>query len=510
MPRSFRRGEAKEGEAPRTNADRHDHAPEFEPAMNDIEGKSSPSKPRIVIFSVCLGLFMTGLSHRALVVSLPTLTEVFHTHFATIQWALLIYDLTLIGLVLTLGRLGDLLGHKRIYVTGFGCFVIGSLLCGLSQSVGQLIFFRAIQAVGASMLNATARAIVAVIVPPEKRGRALGLTSMAFHVGFITGPTLGGFLIDAIEWRWIFFVNIPIGLAGAYLAQRVLPEKSRPSETLHIDIPGAGLLLIASASFLYAMNQLPRWGARDPAFLSLLAVSVVAAAFFIRVEKRSSEPILALSLFNNRLFSAGIASLFFITATQSAIHFLLPFYLQNIRGFTPTQMGWVLVVNSLIVVLVAPVAGWMSDRFGSRLLCTIGSAAIVVGQIFLGFLASGSGLVAILSPMALTGLGWALFNSPNSSAVLGSVPKGKVGAASGTTVTTARVGGAGGIALAATLFTYWLTTDGLTQLEIESPQAWRAAPETFTSAFNRTVHIVNLFAVLSVFFSAARGGRKEA
>jgi EmrB/QacA subfamily drug resistance transporter len=477
--------------------------------MTDTE-PNSQSNTRVIIFSVCLGLFMTGLSHRALVVSLPTLTEVFHTHFATIQWALLIYDLTLIGLVLTLGRLGDLLGHKRIYVTGFACFVIGSLLCGFSQSVGQLIFFRAIQAVGASMLNATARAIVTVIVPPEKRGRALGVTSMAFHVGFITGPTLGGFLIDAVDWRWIFFINIPIGLAGAYLAQRVLPENRRRAGALQIDFPGAGLLLIANGSFLYAMNQLPQWGMRHPLFLSLLAFSLVSAALFIWAEKRSQEPILSLSLFKNRLFSTGIVSLFFITATQSAIHFLLPFYLQNIRGFSPTQMGWILIVNSVIIVLVAPVAGWMSDRFGSRLLCTIGATAIVAGQFFLGFLTAESGLLAIMSPMALTGLGWALFNSPNSSAILGSVPKEKVGAASGATVTTARVSGAGGIALAATLFTYWLTTAGLTQLEIESPQAWRAAPEIFVESFNRTVHVVNLFAVLSVFFSAARGGRKEA
>lgn len=476
--------------------------------MADTE-RNSQSNTRVIIFSVCLGLFMTGLSHRALVVSLPTLTEVFHTHFATIQWTLLIYDLTLIGLVLTLGRLGDLLGHKRIYVTGFVCFVIGSLLCGFSQSVGQLIFFRMIQAVGAAMLNATARAIVTVVVAPENRGRALGLTSMAFHVGFITGPTLGGFLIDAVDWRWIFFINIPIGLAGAYMAQRVLPEKRRLARALQIDFPGAGLLLIANGSFLYAMNQLPQWGMRHPLFLSLLLLSVVSFAFFVWAEKRSDEPILALSLFKNRLFSTGIASLFFITATQSAIHFLLPFYLQNIRGFTPTQMGWILIVNSVIIVLVAPVAGWMSDRFGSRLLCTIGAAAIVAGQFFLGFLSTGSGLAAILLPMALTGLGWALFNSPNSSAILGSVPREKVGAASGATVTTARVSGAGGIALAATLFTYWLTTAGLTQLEIESPQAWRAAPETFMEAFNRTVHIVNLFAVLSVFFSAARGSRKE-
>jgi EmrB/QacA subfamily drug resistance transporter len=366
-----------------------------------------------------------------------------------------------------------------------------------------------IQAVGAAMLNATARAIVTVVVAPENRGRALGLTSMAFHVGFITGPTLGGFLIDAVDWRWIFFINIPIGLAGAYMAQRVLPEKRRLARALQIDFPGAGLLLIANGSFLYAMNQLPQWGMRHPLFLSLLLLSVVSFAFFVWAEKRSDEPILALSLFKNRLFSTGIASLFFITATQSAIHFLLPFYLQNIRGFTPTQMGWILIVNSVIIVLVAPVAGWMSDRFGSRLLCTIGAAAIVAGQFFLGFLSTGSGLAAILLPMALTGLGWALFNSPNSSAILGSVPREKVGAASGATVTTARVSGAGGIALAATLFTYWLTTAGLTQLEIESPQAWRAAPETFMEAFNRTVHIVNLFAVLSVFFSAARGSRKE-
>ncbi|TAK08951.1 DHA2 family efflux MFS transporter permease subunit [bacterium] len=465
--------------------------------------------PQLVLANVCVGLFMAALNQRALLVSLPTLTRLFQTNLTTIQWTLLAYDLTLIGLVLTLGRLGDLFGRKRIYASGYLLFVCGSALCGVSQSPSQLIAFRIFQGIGGSMLVANGRALLMEVFPPDQRGKALGFASMAFHVGFLMGPTLGGFLIDTVGWRWNFFINIPFGLLGAYLAWRILTEAERKSETVRIDIQGAFLLLVTNASFLYAMNQLPHLGPHHPRVFSLILLSAITLLLFIWTELRVETPILSLSLFRSRLFSAANLSLFFITSTQSAISFLMPFYLQTIMGFTPTQMGWIIIANSVVIVMVAPLAGQLSDRLGSRLLCTIGAGFMVTGQYFIASLTLDSTVVRIILPLALSGLGWAAFNSPNQSAMLGSVSRDKVGAASGMSVTTARIGGATGTALSATLFTHGLASAGLTQMQIESPQSWGAFPEIFSQTFSHTVHIINFFTLLSVFFSAVRGGKES-
>jgi EmrB/QacA subfamily drug resistance transporter len=464
---------------------------------------------RWILLNVCVGQFIVGLDQRALLVALPTLTHTFNTSLTTIQWVLLIYDLTLIGLVITVGRLGDLFGRRRFYTSGFLLFVVSSALCGAAQSAAQIIFFRALQAVGGAMISANGRAVASIAFPSSERGKAMGVSSMAFHVGFLTGPTLGGFLIDTLGWRWIFFINLPVGIWGASLAWKLLEESRERVERISIDFPGAILLMMTCSLLIYGMNQLPHVGWHDPTVLRPLGLFVVALALFIFVELHSPMPILSFALFRNRLFTASMFSLFFITSTQSAISFLMPFYLQNILHFSPTQMGWIIVANSVVIVMVAPLAGWLSDRLGSRLLCTFGSALIVIGQFFVASLSVDSSILRIIFPIALSGLGWGFFNSPNQSAILGSVPRDKLGAASGMNTTTARTGGAMGVALAATLFTYGLTAAGLSQLQTESPESWGVSPAIFMQSFNHTVHIVNIFTLLSVFFSAVRGPRQE-
>ncbi len=172
-------------------------------------------------------------------------------------------------------------------------------------------------------------------------------------------------------------------------------------------------------------------------------------------------------------------------------------------------MGWIIIASSVVIVIFAPVAGWLSDRLGSRLLCTVGSGLIVIAQFFIASLGLDSSIPRIIFPLMLSGLGWAAFNSPNQSAILGSVPRDKVGTASGMNTTAARTGGAMGVALSATLFTYGLTTAGLSPIQIESPQSWGDSPEIFIKSFNHTVHIVNFFTIVSVFFSAVRGRRED-
>ena len=473
---------------------------------SSVNQARSPRTSKLILLSVCIGQTIVGLDQRALTVALPTLTSTFHTAFTTIQWTILVYDLVLIGLIITMGRLGDLFGRRRFYSIGFLIFVTASAICGLSQSAGQLIFFRALQALGGSMIAANGRAIVSVNLPPEERGRALGLTSTAFHIGFLTGPSLGGFLIDTIGWRWIFYINTPFSLWGAYLAWKVVPETRLGGKTA-IDIPGALLLLVTNALFIYAIDQLPRIGWRHPTFLLTLSLSALALIFLLRTEAKAKTPILILSMFRTRLFSAGILSLFLVSATLSAINFLLPFFLQNLLGYSPSQVGWIIVADSVIIMIMAPIAGALSDRLGSRLLCTVGCAVVAVAQFFLATLDLHSSLIRIIFPLALWGVGWALFNAPNQSSILGAVNPEKIGAAAGMIATTARTGGAMGVALSATVFGYLLSVAGMSGSQIGLPESWRAAPETFMSSFSVTIYILNFFTLLAVFSSAIRGKR---
>src|SRR6266498_1268748 len=314
--------------------------------QSNDEAPADERRLTLILFNVCVGQFIVGLDQRALLVALPTLTHTFNTSLTTIQWVLLIYDLLLIGTVITVGRLGDLFGRRRYYAAGFLVFVLGSALCGAAQSAWQIILFRGLQAVGGAMISANGRAIASVAFPASERGKAMGFASMAFHVGFLTGPTLGGFLIDTVGWRWIFYLNLPVGIWGAYLAWKLLEESKEDVKGISVDFPGAILLMMTCSLFIYAMNQLPHVGWRDPTVLKMMSLFLVSLVLFVFVELRARTPILSFSLFRNRLFTASILSLFFITSTQSAISFLMPFYLHTILPFSPSQMGWIIIAGS--------------------------------------------------------------------------------------------------------------------------------------------------------------------
>ena len=464
---------------------------------------------RLVLYQVSLGLALVAINHRAIQIALPTLTHVFRTDLSFIQWVLLVYDLCVIGLVLTLGRLGDLFGRKWIYIFGFLTFVAGSALCGAAQSSTQLILFRVLQGIGGAMIMANGRALVTVNSPASERGKALGITSMAFHVGYITGPTLGGFIIDAAGWRWVFFLTIPLGLACAYFGWKILKERPASETHVQVDFAGAAYLLLTNICFLYALNRLPHRGAQDSLVIIFFVVAAVTLYLFIRAEQKAPTPILSLSLFRNRLFTAANLSLFFLTSSQSAVSVLIPFYLQNLMGFTPTQMGWILIGGSVVIIVLAPVAGRLSDRFGSRILCTVGAAIMIVGQYLIGSLTLHSTIFQMIMPQILIGVGWGLFNSPNQSAIMSTVPRDKVGAASGMTLTTGRIGGAMGIAISGAVMTFALGANGLTPEQIESPTSWAAAPEVFLQSFRYTTHLITAIGILSVVFAAMRGARKD-
>ena len=301
--------------------------------------------------------------------------------------------------------------------------------------------------------------------------------------------------------------ELPFSLWGAYLAWKVIPE-TRAKEKFAVDYLGAALLLIANGFFIYAIDQLPRVGWRHPAFFISLFLSIVFLFFLLRTEARAKTPILMLSMFRERLFSAGVASLFLIAGTLSAINFLLPFFLQYLLGYSASQVGWIIVADSVVIMIMAPIAGALSDRFGSRLLCTVGCAIVALAQLFLATLDLDSTLPRIMVPLVIWGIGWALFNAPNQSSILSAVSPEKIGAAAGMIATTARAGGAMGVALSATLFGHLVAAAGFSSSQIGEPEYWRASPATFMDAFSTTIYVLTVCTAFAIIFSAIRGQRR--
>jgi MFS family permease len=253
--------------------------------MADPPSSDPKAHARLVLYQVSLGLVLVAINHRAIQVALPTLTHVFHADLSFIQWVLLVYDLAVIGLVLTLGRLGDLFGRKWIYIVGFLIFVLASAFCGMAQTSAQLIAARVLQGIGGAVILANGRALVSINSLPSERGKALGITSTAYHVGYLAGPTLGGLIIDTIGWRWIFFATMPIGLGCAYFAARVLKEREKSAAAVKVDWLGAMYLLLANIGFVYALNQLPHLGLGHAVVFSFFLVSLASLALFVHTEK---------------------------------------------------------------------------------------------------------------------------------------------------------------------------------------------------------------------------------
>lgn len=473
------------------------------------QSELSPAARRLILINACLGQFIAAVDARSVNVALPTLSTEFGATMQVVQWVPLAYQLTVIGLVLSLGRLGDMVGRKKIYNLGFIIFMAGSALCGFAGGIAPLVLFRIVEAVGGAMILANGRAIVSAVFAGGSRGKALGITSMAFHLGYIVGPSLGGFLIDSMGWRWIFFVNLPVALAGAVMAWKVIQESVEAKGTYSIDLAGTTTLLLFVVSLILGLNREARHGF-DSWTGGLFFLFALFLGLFIFLERRAADPVLDLSLFRKRVFGAGIVSLWLISLSQTATFFLLPFYLQGILELTPTQVGITLIFYSLVIVFMAPVGGSLSDRFGSRRLCTAGCACTFISILAMGRFGPDSSRLAVIIPLMGMGLGWSLFASPNLSALFGSVTQDRLGAVAGATVTTANMANAVGIALASMLFARWLDWNGVAAASATAYTEWSRQPDAYRSAFQYSWMIFAGFALIAVFSSAAREAPERA
>ena len=406
-----------------------------------------------VLVTVGLGTFMSALDGSVVNTLLPVLARALGTSVAGIEWVTTVYLLVISGLLLSVGRAGDLFGHKRFYLAGFLVFVVGSALCGLSRSAQVLIALRAFQALGASMLMATGPAILTRSFPMSMRGRALGALGTFTYLGLTVGPSFGGWLAGAYGWPSVFYINVPVGVIAILLAMRSVADDRAERRQETFDFVGAGLFTAGLVALLIALNQGHAWGWTSALTLALIVIAVALLVAFVRVELRRAHPMLDLTLFRGRVFSAAAASALLNYACVYSVLFVLPFLLIQGRGLTASQAGIVLTAQPIIMAIVAPVSGTMSDRLGSRGLATAGMLVLGVGMVMLALLVENGSLVAIAGALAVVGLGVGTFVSPNNSALMGAAPLHRQGIASGVLATARNVGMVLGVGFAGAVFT---------------------------------------------------------
>ncbi len=392
------------------------------------------------------GVFLATIDGSIVNIALPTLETSLHTNFALVQWVVLAYMLTIATLMLSIGRLADMIGKKYIYLSGFIIFIIGSALCGLSNTIGMLIACRIFQAVGAAMTMALGTAIVTEAFPPTERGKAMGFIGLMVSVGAVAGPTLGGLILSRLTWHWLFFVNVPIGLIGVVMGFRFIPNR-RHGGGEKFDLAGAVALFFSMTGFLIGLTYGEASGFGSPLTIGLLGLFVVALVIFILIEKRSPQPMIDLTLFKGNLFSINLITGFLTFVCSAGTVLLMPFFLQNVLMFSPGLTGLLLAVVPLSMGITAIISGSLSDRFGSRPLCVLGLVVLMGGYLAVSTLSQDITPVGYALRFLPIGIGMGLFQSPNNSAVMGTAPRHRLGVASGLLSLTRTLGQTTGLAI---------------------------------------------------------------
>ncbi|MHB8126886.1 MAG: MFS transporter [Desulfitobacteriaceae bacterium] len=414
--------------------------------------QNSPRYRWFILAIVSVGTFMATLDSSIVNVALPTISQNLNADLSILQWVVTAYLLTISSLLPIFGRVADLIGRKRVYALGYVIFTLGSVLCGLAFNIGLLVAMRILQAIGASMLMSNGVAIITTVFPPKERGRALGLIGTVVALGSLAGPAIGGILVGFANWRAIFYINLPIGIVGYIAAQLILPVDTPPKQKQTFDFAGATLFTLGMISLLLAVNNGQDWGWQSTPILSGVVLGILLLGFFFYTETRVQDPIIDLSLFRNQPFLVGnLSGLLSFVAMFSNV-MLMPFYLQHILFYTPSQVGLLMTAFPLTMAIVAPISGYISDRIGPVSLTTGGLIVTATGLFYLSTLTSLSTTLQIIPGPILMGLGAGLFNSPNNSNVMSSVHPSKLGVAGGINALVRNVGMVIGIAFSVSLF----------------------------------------------------------
>jgi EmrB/QacA subfamily drug resistance transporter len=406
-----------------------------------------------VLVAIGIGTFMTALDTSVVNTVLPVIGKNFNEAIANVEWVVTIYLLVLSGLLLSFGRLGDMRGHKAIYLSGFGIFLAGSLLSGIAPSVVLLIAFRGLQALGAAMLAANSPAILTKSFPFEQRGQALGLQATMTYLGLTAGPALGGWLASLFGWRIVFYINLPIGMIAIWLGSHFIPNDTSQKRTEQFDFLGATTFLLGLGALLLGLNQGGEWGWTSIPVLVLLLTAVIFLTLFLYVERHVRQPMLDLGMFKQLSFSMTAASAVINYIGVYSCIFLMPYYLIQGRGFSSAQAGLILTAQPVVMAIIAPISGTLSDRVGTRLPAVFGMAILSTGLFLVSRLSAQSSIEAMMLALAVIGLGTGAFISPNNSALMGSAPKNRQGIAAGILATSRNFGMVLGVGIAGAIFT---------------------------------------------------------
>lgn len=462
-----------------------------------------------VLAIVGVGVFMATLDSSIVNISLPSIATYFGVPLSgAVEWVIIAYLVATAGILLTAGRLADMIGRKAVWTAGLVIFTGGSAICGAAPSLALLIAARALQGLGGSLLMSVSPALLINAFPAKERGRALGLNAVTVALGVSVGPTLGGLITAYLSWRWIFYVNVPIGIIGIIATLRVLTERMHRNPG-RFDPLGAILLAIGLAAITGGLSFGQELGWRSPLLIGLLIIGALALALLPFVEARVANPIIDFSMFQNRVFLSANVSLILSFLAMFAVSFMFPFYLEELRGFPIEQAGLLLTPLPIVIAIVAPISGTLADRFGTRWLAAGGLAIVCVGLVFISQLNQNSSIFDIVWRLVFTGIGQALFQSPNNSALLGAAPRNQQGSASGFLATGRTMGQSLSVALAGAIFSgLGGATAGLMLSSNRahlSPTQLSALQQTFTHSFQVTFIVCACIAAIGIFASLVRG-----
>jgi len=455
------------------------------------------------MLGVSLGAFCPPIGVSTISIGLPVIAAALHQPVTSAEWVIVIYVLVITSLLLTFGRLGDLISTKRLYVVAFVVFTLGALASGLSPSFGWLLAGRALQGLGGAMMFSVAAAIVTRAFPPSERGLALGINAVFIYAGLTVGPLVGAFVLLTWSWRGLFLVNVPLGIGGILLAILFLRDDAARErrEPVRFDIPGATIGSLALFCLLLALSQGPSWGLASPVTLGLLVLSLGLAVGFVQWERRARAPMVDLSMFNDRLFSAALVSSVLAYLAIFMLNLLVPFYLIRGLGFDYLHAGILLTPVPVAMVVFAPISGWLSDRVGSRSLTSGGMLLVALSFYWLSRLGLHPSYADLVPPLLLNGVGTGLFTAPNNSAVMGAVRAARLGTAAGLLATSRNLGMAFGTAVAAAVIALRTSAH---LAEHAGPQA--AALASYQDGFL----VAGIVAVLAAVTSIVRGSAAEA
>jgi len=404
---------------------------------------------KLVLFSIAFASFMVNVDTYIVNVSLPAIARAFQADTALISWVSMAYQLTVTGLLLVFGRLGDRISLKKLFLFGYGVFALGSLACALAGGVYTLIAARAFQGIGASVLYALTPAMVPRFLPDSMRGPAFGTLASAAALGIMLGNPVGGLIAGYLSWKWIFLINVPIGLVAMWVCQRVIPaEQPKAAGPMPASVWVAAVL-----SFLFllvlmvSLNRGNRLGWSSPEMLASLSMATLALIGFAMWEARSASPLMDYSLFQNTAFSLANAAYFFTTVFLAGNNFLMPFYLMMIRGMSSQQAGGLLLVYSLVYVWVGPLAGKLSKKIDPKHLCTTAAAGGALLSLYFAWALAQPGLTYVVLYVALLGVVYATFFPSNNTLVMSMAPRDRQGIVSASFRMIGRVGMALGICL---------------------------------------------------------------